>query len=55
MRVEEFPAGVRNRRKSTVKIRINPQLQILPLIQKIDEVGEICKNVSNMANISKIL
>ena len=30
----ELPAGARNTRKAPVKIRRNPQLRILPLIQK---------------------
>ncbi len=31
----ELPKGARNRRKATVKIRTNPQLRILPLIQNL--------------------
>ncbi len=32
VKVNEGPAGARNRRKATVKIRRNPPLRILPLI-----------------------
>ena len=33
VRVNERPAGARNRRKATMKIRRNPPIRILPLIR----------------------
>ena len=37
----EHPAGFRNTRKATVKILINPQLRILPMIQGFIQSIEI--------------